>query len=489
MVCFSSKIFVYFLLWELLHWMGGLAIRDFFSPASLTDAERKSVLDGEPTLEKIAERIRSGDIKRIVVMSGAGTSVAAGVPDFRSPNTGLYSQLRDLGLPFPEAVFSIDYFKQNPFPFYRLVRKFFPGTFHPTDAHFFVTLLQKKNILLRQYTQNIDTLELLAGVRPENLVEAHGSFADVKCTECGRRYPIRWFRDALYSDLDGLRCSELARRYERGEGPSSSENSGSLPENVTQAETGVASSGEGALGKHPDASSCRGFVKPGITFFGENLPHRFWHMAPNDLKEADLLIVLGTSLQVYPFAEMINTVSPRCPRLLINKEPVKLSDGSSPGFRFHRDDNYRDVFLQADCDEGIHKLCKLLNWEPELESLRQHYASYPKEDLWKILEDLQKVATPHIKPLARLMPLEKHSHGGNDTSGSPVPNASGAYGNHNSASSRSSSRPTSHDSPDAPSGGLRRGERHAVARDHMSGCIDAHYAPPDDIHAERDAGY
>lgn len=68
--------------------MGLLVSHDTCTKQCLTAAAKQSVLDGQPTLDKIAERLRSGAIKRVVIISGAGTSVAAGIPDFRSPNTG-----------------------------------------------------------------------------------------------------------------------------------------------------------------------------------------------------------------------------------------------------------------------------------------------------------------------------------------------------------------------------------------------------------------
>lgn len=71
--------------------------------------------------------IKSGRAKRIIVMCGAGVSVSAGIPDFRTPGTGLYSQLERYGLPEPEAVFSIGFFKKNPKPFHMLAKELFPG--------------------------------------------------------------------------------------------------------------------------------------------------------------------------------------------------------------------------------------------------------------------------------------------------------------------------------------------------------------------------
>ena len=115
---------------------------------------------------------------------GAGISTNSGIPDFRTPGTGLYSSLAALKLPYPEAVFSLQYFRQDPEPFYTLAQSLYPGAFKPTLTHTFIRLLQDKYMLLRCFTQNIDTLERVAGVLPDHIVEAHGSFAVSRCIDC-----------------------------------------------------------------------------------------------------------------------------------------------------------------------------------------------------------------------------------------------------------------------------------------------------------------
>lgn len=108
--------------------------------------------------------LTEGNFKNIVILCGAGISTNAGIPDFRSPSAGLYFKLRKYNLPYPEAVFEGRYFKENPLPFYSLVRELFPSTLTPTTTHKFFSLLHQKGILRRVYTQNIDALEHLAGL-------------------------------------------------------------------------------------------------------------------------------------------------------------------------------------------------------------------------------------------------------------------------------------------------------------------------------------
>ncbi|KAJ2798928.1 Sir2 histone deacetylase Hst2, partial [Coemansia furcata] len=124
-------------------------------PAGVTSLFEAS----DSSLEAIADMVATGKAKNIIVMAGAGISTDAGIPDFRSPGTGLYDNLQQFNLPHPEAIFSIDYFRRNPKPFYMLAKELYPGQYVPTQSHFF----------------NIDCLERAAGIDPELIVEAHGS--------------------------------------------------------------------------------------------------------------------------------------------------------------------------------------------------------------------------------------------------------------------------------------------------------------------------
>ncbi|KAI9904029.1 hypothetical protein N3K66_000558 [Trichothecium roseum] len=263
------------------------------------------------TLEAVAEYVNSGEVRRIVVLTGAGISTSAGIPDFRSPKTGLYANLARLNLPYAEAVFDISYFRKHPEPFYVLARELYPGKFHPTVSHAFIALLAQKGLLHVLFTQNIDCLERSAGVPGEKIVEAHGSFATQRCVDCREEF-------------DAARMRE---HVEKGEVP------------------------------RCEADGCGGLVKPDIVFFGEALPSEFRDRAP-ETSVADLVLILGTSLTVFPFAGLPELAEAGKPRVLFNMERVG-------GIGVRAD----DVVALGPCDAKIRELADHLGWRDELERL------------------------------------------------------------------------------------------------------------------------
>uniref|UniRef100_A0AAX7T031 NAD-dependent protein deacetylase sirtuin-2 n=1 Tax=Astatotilapia calliptera TaxID=8154 RepID=A0AAX7T031_ASTCA len=296
-------------------------MRNLFSSAlGLSSAEK--VLD-ELTLDGVARYINSGKCKNIICMVGAGISTSAGIPDFRSPETGLYANLQKYNLPYPEAIFQIDYFKKHPEPFFALARELYPGQFKPTICHYFMKMLKDKGILRRCYTQNIDTLERVAGLEGDDLIEAHGTFYTSHCVSfcCRKEYSLEWMKEKIFSD------------------------------------------------DIPKCDKCSSLVKPDIVFFGENLPARFFTSMKMDFPRCDLLIVMGTSLQVQPFASLVSRVSKNCPRLLINMEksgqvkPMMSLFGFGEGMDFDSDKAYRDVAHISTCDDGCLALADLLGWK------------------------------------------------------------------------------------------------------------------------------
>ena len=261
------------------------------------------------------------DGAKCVVMLGAGASVSAGLPDFRTPGTGLYDNLEGYGLPYPEAVFELDFFKTNPEPFYTLARALWPGKeSKPTLTHDFIKLLDDRGQLVRCYSQNIDSLERAAGVPADKVVAAHGNFDSATCVATGEKVDVAAFEEALFA----------------GDMAAFNANHG-------------------------------GLCKSDIVFFGEALPDRFWETLNPDFESCDLLLVIGTSLEVHPFASLIDIGS--MPRALINRERVgemlasRLTAGGS-GFDFSENATPpRDVFLQGDADDTVAKLIAAAGWD------------------------------------------------------------------------------------------------------------------------------
>ncbi|CCH43884.1 NAD-dependent deacetylase sirtuin-2 [Wickerhamomyces ciferrii] len=269
-------------------------------------------------LKKLAALLKSKSQPKVIFMLGAGVSTSSGIPDFRSPDTGLYHNLQSLNLPYAEAVFDLSFFKSTPKPFYTLAQELYPGQYVPSKLHYFVRLLQDKGLLQRVYTQNIDTLERVAGVENDFIVEAHGSFAENHCIKCGDKYSNDEFKAKIFA-------KEI-----------------------------------------PKCLKCKGLVKPDIVFFGEGLPERFFTCWEEDLELLEsakddeyITITAGTSLTVYPFASLPSEVPKSHNRVLVNKEKV----GS---FKQNRTNDL--VFLK-DCDGFAQDLVDELGWTSEFEEL------------------------------------------------------------------------------------------------------------------------
>lgn len=227
-------------------------------------------------LTDVANMLKDSQAKNVVIVAGAGISTPSGIPDFRTPGTGLYDNLQQYNVPYPEAIFDIDFFHHNPRPFFTLAKELYPsGKYRPNYIHYFARLLSDRGVLLRMYTQNIDGLERLAGVPPDKLVEAHGTFVTASCVICREKHRGAEIKDAIFDDK--------------------------LP--------------------HCKKTGCYGIVKPDIVFFGEELPKRFYFYL-KDMLQTDLVLVMGTSLEVQPFAGIIDTVRWTVPRVLFNRNAV-----------------------------------------------------------------------------------------------------------------------------------------------------------------------
>uniref|UniRef100_A0A287CVS6 Sirtuin 3 n=1 Tax=Ictidomys tridecemlineatus TaxID=43179 RepID=A0A287CVS6_ICTTR len=144
-------------------------------------------------------------------MVGAGISTPSGIPDFRSPGSGLYSNLQQYNIPYPEAIFELEFFFHNPKPFFTLAKELYPGNYRPNATHYFLRLLHDKGLLLRLYTQNIDGLERVSGIPTSKLVEAHGTFASATCTVCRRPCPGEDFWVEPFASLSEAVGSSVPR--------------------------------------------------------------------------------------------------------------------------------------------------------------------------------------------------------------------------------------------------------------------------------------
>ncbi|TGZ59508.1 hypothetical protein CRM22_009013 [Opisthorchis felineus] len=269
-----------------------------------SDSETSS--GDETEFSRAVDILAAEHVKRIVVLTGAGISTASGIPDFRTPGSGLYDNLSQYKLPWPEAVFDLEYFYSNPVPFYTLAKELYPtGRYRPNIAHHFLRLLYDQARLLRVYTQNIDSLERMAGIPSDKLVEAHGTFLTATCTVCRSKVSSKVVKDAIDAST---------------------------------------------VAKCPE---CHNVVKPDSVFFGENLPERFWEYA-KDLAQTDLVIVMGTSLEVYPFAGVADSVPRFITRILINRESV----GS---FRYRNRPG--DIVLLAELFEPLRQEIFSIQWD------------------------------------------------------------------------------------------------------------------------------
>lgn len=212
-------------------------------------------------ISKLAELISAGS--RIVFFGGAGVSTESGIPDFRSED-GVFSAIRKYGYP-PEELLSHSFFTRKPDIFYRYYKELLMSTdARPNDAHIALAKLEQMGKLSAIVTQNIDGLHQKAGSK--NVFELHGSIHRNYCMRCHR------FFDAEYV-----------------------KNHSGIP-----------------------YCSCGGMIKPDVVLYEEALEPDVMRGAAKHIQNADMLIIGGTSLQVYPAAGFIDCYSGN-KLVLINK--------------------------------------------------------------------------------------------------------------------------------------------------------------------------
>ncbi len=216
------------------------------------------------TLQEIVDRSR-----RIVFFGGAGVSTESGIPDFRSVD-GLYHQQYDYP---PEQILSRSFFDENPAEFYRFYRsKMLCPNARPNAAHYKLAELEQAGKCTAVVTQNIDGLHQAAGSK--TVYELHGSTLRNYCTRCGKFYPVSFIEEA-------------------------------------------GGKGDGV----PRCTDCGGIVKPDVVLYEEGLDEATIEGAVSAIRRADMLIVGGTSLAVYPAAGLIRYFRGD-DLVVINKQPT-----------------------------------------------------------------------------------------------------------------------------------------------------------------------
>jgi NAD-dependent deacetylase len=197
----------------------------------------------------LAELIRAAG--SVVALTGAGISVPSGIPDFRSPGTGLWANVD------PMEVAHIDVFRRDPERFWQFYGQRFQtlNAKQPNRAHAALVALERAGLLEAVITQNIDRLHARAGSR--ELVEVHGTIALSSCLTCGAQYELDEVRTRQGAAVDGVpRCD------------------------------------------------CERPLKPDVVLFGEYLPADALARAEQLAAGADLLLCIGSSLEVYPVAQL-----------------------------------------------------------------------------------------------------------------------------------------------------------------------------------------
>ena len=234
---------------------------------------------------RLAEMIRES--RRIVFLGGAGVSTESGIPDFRSEN-GVFQAIQEFGYP-PETLLSHTFFMRKTDVFYRYYQKYllYPGAV-PNAAHESLAKLEwgsayesrndgtaaPKGKLTSVITQNIDNLHQAAGSR--NVLELHGSVYRNRCMKCGKFYTMEQLLERIGDSPDGIpRCD------------------------------------------------CGGILKPEVVLYEEGLDQGVLMDSVRNIERADLMIIGGTSLMVYPAAGLCDYFRGRNIAVLNLSEPAR----------------------------------------------------------------------------------------------------------------------------------------------------------------------
>ncbi len=231
--------------------------------------------------------------KKIVFFGGAGVSTESGIPDFRSPN-GLYRDYLDPRVVPPEVILSHTYFEEHPKEFFKFYReKMLYLTASPNRAHKKLAELEAAGKDITVVTQNVDGLHQKAGSK--KVLELHGSVYRNYCTGCGQFYNVNFVANKKYPV--------------------------------------------------PECSICGGIIKPAVVLYEESLREQTIVDTVKAMEEADMLIVAGTSLTVYPAASFLNYFRGRY-TVVVNLSRHEREDRAD--IAFHQ--RVGDVFSRIDTD-------------------------------------------------------------------------------------------------------------------------------------------
>ncbi len=222
-----------------------------------------------PQLEAAVSLIKAAP--RIVALTGAGISTPSGIPDFRSPGSGLWQKFN------PMEVASIIAFRQNPAGFYAWVRPLAQTIFNaePNAAHRALAKLEAHGKLATIITQNIDGLHQAAD--SAHVLEVHGHTREVTCVRCYKTQPARPALEKFMKTNKVPTCE------------------------------------------------CGGTLKPNVILFGEQLPVQPMVEAKSAMREADLVLVIGSSLEVAPISDLPRQAIERGAKvIIINLQPTHL---------------------------------------------------------------------------------------------------------------------------------------------------------------------
>ncbi|KAF2869682.1 DHS-like NAD/FAD-binding domain-containing protein [Massariosphaeria phaeospora] len=292
-------------------------------------------------LDDAAQLLR--ERKNIMVITGAGISTSLGIPDFRSKNTGFYSKLLEMGYEEPEQVFDLQNFDDDPRTFYKLAGDIIPDLKKWSPTHEFIRLLQDKDKLLTNYTQNIDNVESHAGIRKEKLIQCHGSWAGATCRKCKYKVPGEEIFDAVRDRTPAV-CTQCIQEIAANKSGMKRKRSS----NGSKKKRGLGDDDSDSDGAYDIPQP--GIMKPDITFFGEQLPNDFFDRLKDvDKDKVDLVIVMGTSMKVAPVSEIPNFLPRDVPQIYISRDPIHHI-------------NF-DINLLGDCDVVVAELARRAGWE------------------------------------------------------------------------------------------------------------------------------